>query len=88
MAQNKKKEQKKAGLPMAKENYMLMGIGFLVIIIGFILMIGGDAESRHVYNPEVFSFRRITLAPILILIGYAIEVVAMMKKPKGDKKEA
>ncbi|MFW6222194.1 MAG: DUF3098 domain-containing protein [Bacteroidota bacterium] len=88
MAQNNKKEQKKAGLPMAKENYMLMGIGFIVIIIGFILMVGGDVESRHVYNPEVFSFRRITLAPIIVLLGYAIEVVAMMKKPKSNKTEA
>ncbi len=88
MAQNYKKEQKKVGFPMAKENYMLMGIGFIVIIIGFILMIGGDAESRHVYNPEVFSFRRITLAPIIVLLGYAIEIVAMMKKPKSDKTEA
>jgi len=65
-----------------KENYRLMLIGLALIILGFLLMIGGGSEDPKVFNPEIFSFRRITLAPILILAGYAVEIFAIMKKPK------
>jgi hypothetical protein len=59
---------------------MLIGLGF--ILIGFILMIGGGSDDPTKFSPEIFSFRRLTLAPILILIGYVIEIFAIMKKPK------
>ena len=65
-----------------KENYRLMLIGLAFIAIGFLLMIGGGSTDPSKFNPEIFSFRRITLAPILILAGYVIEVFAIMKKPK------
>ena len=65
-----------------KENYRLMLIGLALIIIGFLLMIGGGSNDPNVFNPEIFSFRRITLAPILILAGYAVEIFAIMKKPR------
>jgi hypothetical protein len=65
-----------------KENYRLMLIGLALIIVGFLLMIGGGSDDPKVFNPEIFSFRRITLAPILILAGYAVEIFAIMKKPK------
>ena len=65
-----------------KENYRLMLIGLAFIAIGFLLMIGGGSSDPSKFNPEIFSFRRITLAPILILAGYVIEVFAIMKKPK------
>ncbi len=65
-----------------KENYRLMLIGLAFIAIGFLLMIGGGSTDPNTFNPEIFSFRRITLAPILILAGYVIEVFAIMKKPK------
>ena len=65
-----------------KENYRLMLIGLGFILIGFILMIGGGSEDPTQFSPEIFSFRRLTLAPILILIGYVIEIFAIMKKPK------
>jgi len=65
-----------------KENYRLMLIGLALIIVGFLLMIGGGSEDPKVFNPEIFSFRRITLAPIFILAGYAVEIFAIMKKPK------
>jgi len=67
-----------------KENYRLMLIGFTIIILGFILMIGGKAESAEHFNPEVFNFRRITLAPIVVLAGFIFEIYAIMKKPKDD----
>ncbi|MDP1622696.1 MAG: DUF3098 domain-containing protein [Bacteroidales bacterium] len=65
-----------------KENYRLMLIGLAFIAVGFLLMIGGGSTDPTQFNPEIFSFRRITLAPILILAGYVIEIFAIMKRPK------
>ncbi|MEI7897120.1 MAG: DUF3098 domain-containing protein [bacterium] len=65
-----------------KENYRLMLIGLAFIVIGFLLMVGGGSTDPGKFNPEIFSFRRITLAPILILAGYVIEIFAIMKRPK------
>ncbi|TSA30043.1 MAG: DUF3098 domain-containing protein [Bacteroidetes bacterium] len=65
-----------------KENYRLMLIGLALIAIGFILMIGGGSKDPSQFNPDIFSFRRITLAPILVLAGYVVEIFAIMKKPK------
>jgi hypothetical protein len=66
-----------------KQNYMFMAIGAAVIILGFLLMIGGNSADPNVFTKdEVYSFRRITLAPILIIAGLIIEIYAIMKKPK------
>jgi hypothetical protein len=65
-----------------KENYRLMLIGLAFIVAGFLLMVGGGSADPNTFNPEIFSFRRITLAPILILAGYVIEIFAIMKRPK------
>ena len=65
-----------------KENYRLMLIGLAFIVLGFLLMVGGGSADPNTFNPEIFSFRRITLAPILILGGYVIEIFAIMKRPK------
>ncbi len=66
-----------------KENYMWMIGGVALILIGFMLMAGGKSPDPHQFNyDEIYSFRRITLAPIVILLGFAIEVYAIMKKPK------
>ncbi len=66
-----------------KENYMWMIGGMLLIFIGFMLMSGGKSPDPHKFNyDEIYSFRRITLAPIIILLGFAVEVYAIMKKPK------
>ena len=72
----------KPGFALGKTNYKLMAIGFGVILLGFILMVGGKAESTDVFNPEVFSFTRITLAPMIVLAGFIFEIYAIMKKPK------
>lgn len=71
-----------ADFAFGKENYRLMLIGLVFIALGFILMIGGGSKDPNQFNPDIFSFRRITLAPILILAGYVIEIFAIMKKPK------
>jgi hypothetical protein len=69
-----------------KENYRWMIIGMALIILGLLLMIGGKSKDPNVFDPaEVYSFRRITLAPILILGGLALEIVGIFKKPKAQK---
>lgn len=70
---------------MSKHNYVLMLIGLAVIILGYILMSGGGSEDPNVFNEdELYSFRRITLAPILIVAGFIFEIYAIMKRPKQD----
>lgn len=71
------------GFALGKENYKLMAIGFAIIVIGFILMAGGGSDDPNVFNEEIFSFRRITLAPIVLLFGFGFEIYAIMKKPKS-----
>jgi hypothetical protein len=57
--------------------------GIVVILIGFLLMVGGGSKDPNVFNPEIFSTQRITIAPIVVLIGFAIEVFAIVYKPKN-----
>lgn len=71
----------KPGFALGKKNYKLMAIGFAIILVGFFLMVGGKAESPDVFNPEVFSFQRITLAPMVVLAGFIFEIYAIMTKP-------
>lgn len=71
-----------------KSNYMWMLIGIAFILIGIALTAGGKSADPHQFNyDEIFSFRRITLAPILIMLGFGIEVYAIMKKPADVVKE-
>ena len=63
---------------------MLIGLG--VIVLGFILMIGGGSKDPDVFNPDIFNFRRIRLAPALVLIGFGIEIVAILRSFKNTKK--
>jgi hypothetical protein len=84
---NKIKTDSKPDFPLTWENYKLLIIGFVIIIVGFLLMIGGGSDNPNVFNEkELFSFRRITLAPLVILFGFGFEVWAIMKKPK-EKQE-
>ena len=67
-----------------KENYMWMLGGLVVLAIGFFLMAGGKSADPNVFNDkEVYSTTRITIAPLLIVVGFVIEIIAIMKKPKG-----
>jgi hypothetical protein len=67
---------------LGKENYILMLVGVALIILGFILMTGGGSKDPNVFNEAMFDFRRLTLSPILILTGFGIEIVAIMRKQK------
>jgi membrane-bound ClpP family serine protease len=83
----KKPKQEEPDFPLQKDNYILLIIGFAIIMIGFLLMMGGKSDDPNVFNPEIFSFRRITLAPIVVLIGFVFEIWAIMKKPKTEKQD-
>ena len=65
---------------MSKKNYILLGIGLFFIVLGFILMSGGGSKDPNVFSEDLFNFRRLTLAPIIIIIGFAIEFFAIMLK--------
>ncbi len=63
-----------------KINYILMGVGVLVILVGFLLMVGGE-QAANEWNPdEIYSFRRITLAPFVVIVGVIIEIIAIFKR--------
>jgi hypothetical protein len=79
----KKDEKEKLNFALGRENYKLLAIGFVIIVIGFLLMLGGKSENPAEFSDKIFSFRRITLAPIVVLTGFAFEIWAIMKKPKG-----
>ena len=59
-----------------------MFIGLAFLLLGFVLMIGGGSDDPNVFNPEIFNFQRLTLAPLLLLTGYIIEIFAIMVKSK------
>jgi len=82
MSKLKSEDTSKESFALGKENYKLMIIGFGIVILGFLLMAGGGSEDPKVFNPAIFSFRRITLAPIVILAGLLFEIYAIMKKQK------
>ncbi len=85
MSKKNKPDEKKVEFALARENYILLIIGFAIIVFGFLLMIGGKAESPDEFNEAVFSFRRITLAPVIVLFGFIFEIYAIMKKPKESE---
>lgn len=78
----KKNEKEKLNFALGTENYKLLAIGFGIIVLGFILMLGGKSENPAEFSEDIFSFRRITLAPIVVLAGFIFEIWAIMKKPK------
>ena len=67
-------------MPLTRKNYLLLAIGFLVVLTGFVLMTGGGSDSPDEFNYAMFSWRRITLAPILVIGGFVVEIFAIMKR--------
>ena len=80
-----KAEKARGNFALGRENYIIMLIGLGVIFLGFILMIGGGSEDPNVFSDAIYNFQRLTLAPILVLAGYVIEIYAIMKKPRAEE---
>lgn len=71
-----------AGIYFDRINYICLIAGILLIALGYILMIGGGSKDPNVYSDEIMSPQRITVAPVTCLIGFAIIIYAIMRRPK------
>ena len=71
----------------ARQNYLLLVAGVLLIGLGYVLMIGGGSEDPQVFDPAIFSFRRITLAPMVCLAGFVLIIVAIMWRPRAQRSQ-
>ena len=69
-------------LPFGKINYILMGVGIIILALGYILLAGGGSDDPNVFNPAMFDAQRLVWAPILIVLGFVVEIVAIMYKKK------
>ncbi|PKP13368.1 MAG: DUF3098 domain-containing protein [Bacteroidetes bacterium HGW-Bacteroidetes-3] len=78
----KKNEEVKSEFLFEKKNYVIMLVGLAFIGLGFILMAGGGSDNPEIFNADIYNFRRIRLAPTLVIIGLGIEIYAIMTKPK------
>ncbi|SEP16223.1 Protein of unknown function [Flavobacterium sp. CF108] len=78
----KEEQQQKQEFLFDSINYKILLIGIAVIALGFILMSGGGSDNPNVFNEDVFSFRRIRLAPTTVLIGFGITIYSIFKKSK------
>jgi len=71
------------GFGIARENYKFFVAGVALIVLGYLLMMGGGSEDPNVFNPEIFSARRITVAPLVCLVGFTTIIIAIMRRPKN-----
>ena len=84
--ERKPAEEVKSGFALGKKNYIALAIGFVILVIGYALMVGGGSDDPNVFTgDELFNFRRITLAPIVLIIGFAVEIFAIMWRPRTKK---
>jgi hypothetical protein len=79
--------KKQESFVFSKLNYQLLIIGLVVIFIGFLLMAGGGSDDPAKFDQGIFSFRRVTFGPVIVLIGFVIEGVAIMYRPKSRKQK-
>ena len=73
-------------MPLERNSYIFIGIGILVIIIGFLLMLGEGNHDPNEFNENIYSFRRITVAPMVTLAGFIFEIWAILRKGKKTAK--
>ncbi len=67
-------------MPLTRKNYIILAIGFAIVLLGFVLMAGGGSDSATEFNYDIFSFRRITLAPLLVVGGFVVEIFGILKR--------
>lgn len=85
MAENNRQNGGGERMPFSRKNYLLMLVGVIIIVVGFVLMSGGGEHTVTDFDESIFSFRRITLAPIVVIAGFAFEIYAIMKRFPEDK---
>ena len=68
-----------------KKNYILLISGLVLILVGIFLMMGGESEDPNMFSEDIFNFQRLTLAPILIVGGFVLEIFAIMLKSDNTK---
>ena len=78
------KEKNNLDFAFTKQNYILLLVGIALICVGLLLMIGGGSDDPTVFSDKIFDSQRLTLAPILIALGFIVEIFAIMHKPKGE----
>ena len=77
---NEIKDENDKKMPLTMRNYILLAIGLVAIIVGFVLMAGGTKATPEEFSYDIFSWRRITLAPIVVVAGCEFEIFAIMKR--------
>lgn len=85
MGFQKRKEHSKVEFIFGKKNYKFLFIGLAFIVVGFILMSGGGSDDPNVFSDSIFHWRRIRLAPTLVLVGFGIQIYAILLNPNKDK---
>lgn len=75
-------EENGNGAVLGKINYILMAVGFAILIIGYVLLSGGKSPDPKVFSTELFTTTRVTIAPVLIILGFTVEIIALIIKPK------
>lgn len=79
---------RKTGFSIPVSSYKMILAGFGIVLLGFILMMGGGSDDPNVFRYDIFSFRRITLAPVVVLLGFGFVFWAVMRKPKKGGEES
>lgn len=75
-------DNNKENYPLSVRSYVFIAIGFLLVVVGFALMTGGTETTAEYFDESIFSFRRITLAPIVVLAGFSTVFVGIIRKPR------
>ena len=83
MGEKKRKQARKQKNLFSKKNYQWMFLGLLFISVGFIIMSGGESKDPMIFNDEIFNFRRIRLAPALVLFGFGLAIYSIFVKSKS-----
>ena len=78
------KEKSNLDFAFTKQNYILVLVGIALICVGLLLMIGGGSDDPTVFSDKIFDSQRLTIAPLLIALGFIVEIFAIIYKPKGE----
>ena len=78
------KQKNNLDFAFTKQNYILLLVGIALICIGLLLMIGGGSDDPTVFSDKIFDSQRLTIAPLLIALGFIVEIFAIIYKPKGE----